>query len=314
MIKEKYSTGYEGIYIMAIKEKMKTMGRSIFFSILTILAPILFELLNIFTGSWVNENNEIIITNGKIVVILLALLYLYIMVRNEWKEFKEKSLQSNLKKKNDDYYREMENMSSLISYSSECVKKQNGYLKQGDAQIRELESLRFATTLCDILRKEFMNVFEAKNVTVNIYQKYHKGERLYSKMIAHEGHISQPKFYGLEKELKQKGNNYYCEKLMLKEERECAILLSHKEVANAFGIPIHKCKYYQYISMPIIDPITTQLKYFVEFNVHNKCEIRQNKNEVIDMLNEHFICFKEYMLLMISVENYAQTVKNKLEN
>lgn len=283
------------------------------------LGPIVFEIVNAVSGSWTDEEGHFVLTVGKLITIMVAMVYLVVIGILSCKEYKERNDIDSLISKIDAEiaYRNIlldtiKKIEELIGFSASNIHEQAKYLrKKNDTTIRELSIQKAATTVCtawyQLLRKKYKN----DNITVNIYHKYNNNSTLYSKMIAHEGYITQPKTFGIEKMLKRSNNNYFCERIMLSDNPSYVIKLNPYEVAKAFGKDEKTCKYKQYVAIPIFSNSNSCI-FLVEINVLNECALGDNKDEIMKFIDDHFIVLKEYLMLMIEMEGYVNVVGEKM--
>lgn len=308
------------IKLALIEENMKNKKQVLinFFKVsLPIVGPIVFEISNIVTGSWV-ENKEF--NARKVVTILLAIAYIVITVYQSLMENKRKQNIEELKKQIEDLNSEKEQfvntfnqMGNAISYSCKSLKTQAEVLrKNSNTEIRELSIVNFATTACTIWYTILTRKYGKEHITVNIYHKFRKSDaKEYETMIAHEGYITKPKYFGQERLLKVKKTSYYAEKILMKDNPEVVLLLTPETVAEAFNQSVERCKYKQYIAIPIIDK-TGKTCLMVEINAIEKSVFPEDSGFIKEFLNLHFSWLKEYLLLMINLEDYAQIVDYKL--
>ena len=283
--------------------------------VIYVAVPVLFEIVNEITGDWR-------LSVGKIVTACIGIGYLLYAITYSVREWKNRKNIDELQKKLDlesrksiDYQMDLKSVSDLIAFATKQINAQAGYLdKDNNTQIRELNLTNLATNACSSMFDTFSRVYKDVNFTVNIYYKYTRDGKNYSKMIAHEG-ISTPKFLGKEKELKVRGNHYYCEKLMIDENPDTEILLSKREVDNCFKLsPSNSGKYLQYIAIPIIDSYSKKLVFLLEINVmKGKLTIPiSDRQKVKEQINAHFTGYMDYMLQMIAIARYADIINNKL--
>ena len=65
------------------------------------------------------------------------------------------------------------------------------------------------------------------------------------------------------------------------------------------------------IAIPIIDR-AGKMRLMVEINVLDESMFLVDTGSIKKFLNLHFSCLKEYLLLMINMEDYARVVDQKL--
>lgn len=290
-------------------------------AIASVAGPVVFEIMDTISGEWLKENGQINWT-GKSITIICGIVYLGIVVCMTVAELREKKTIKSytdeikaLRDEDDMMKFTLTNIDNAIGYANENVRKQAEYLqKQNDSRIRELDIVNFATNACAICYEIFSRLWGKDYITVNIYQKFKEKDdkKIYTKMIAHEGHITQPKYFGHRRILKRGKDNYFCERIMLDENPSYVILLSPEDVARQFNIPVSKCKYKQYIAIPIFDA-SSKLRLLVEINVINKPVITNEESKVQEKIAQYFMCLKDYLLLMLSIENYASIVDDRNE-
>ena len=285
-----------------------------------IVGPIIFEIANIVTGSWITNDGEFNFSTGKFVTLLIAVAYLIVMIYWTFQDRKKKQNEEQLEKKIENLNSEKEQfintlneVGNVISYSCTGVKKQSEVLsKNNNTEIRELSIVNFATTACTVWYNILAEKYGKEHITVNIYHKYQKEDgKEYETMIAHEGHITQPKYFGQERLLKTRKNLYYAEKILMQDNPEIVLLLTPEKVAEAFNQNVANCKYKQYIAIPIIDR-AGKMRLMVEINVLGESLFLIDTGIIKESLNLHFSCLKEYLLLMINMEDYARIVDQKL--
>ena len=287
-------------------------------NLVTVLGPVVFEIVNTLTGEWTIQQGSFPISTGKLITILIAAIYLTLMVYFAYKDYEKKKIDKELSRKIMQMEKEKQFLllslgksGNEIAYASHSIKSQMQYLRTtNDTTVRELNVVHFATTVCSDWYNLMCQMYGDKHITVNVYHKYKKNERkIYQKMIAHEGYITQPRYFGQERLLRDKKNNYYSEQILLSNNPEYKILLNPKEVAAAFQKEVANCKYKQYIAIPICDD-NNNIIFLIEINVLDQIVIKEDEETFKSILNIYFSNFKEYMLMMINIEKYIQLFQN----
>ena len=299
---------------------MKQMMGQLLKIVIPIIGPIVFEISNIVTGSWITNDGRFNLSTGKFITLLIAIAYLTVIIYWTFKDRKKQQNEEQLEKKIEclssekgQFINILNEVGNVISYSCKGVKKQSEVLsKNNNTEIRELSIVNFATTVCTVWYNLLAEKYGKEHITVNIYHKYKKTDgKEYETMIAHEGHITQPKYFGQERLLKTRRNLYYAEKLLMQDNPEIVLLLTPDKVAEAFNKSVVNCKYKQYIAIPIIDR-AGKMRLMVEINVLDESMFLVDTGSIKKFLNLHFSCLKEYLLLMINMEDYARVVDQKL--
>lgn len=222
---------------------------------------------------------------------------------------------SELEKKTVLYKKSNETLCTLLAYMDEKIKSQIEFLKiHNKLDVRELNINSASTTIAKVIHQ---NIIEKSgqdtNVTVNIYSRFKDAGAEYSIMIAHEGHASQPSAFGVQKIISvDKKKNRYSDKILLSDSPDYRIFLTRKEVAKAFALREDKCKYNQYLGIPIrkMGGINIAL---IEIVVHGETTIWNNTDEAIQFAANYCEVLKEYILLMDRIYEQGKTIASKID-
>lgn len=284
-----------------------------------IIIPILFEIVNEITGDWINDSGSINFTIGKFITALIAIYYigqsLYYIVKDKSEESKieEQNKEIQEYKKQDNIYQLIvKSLCNILNYTTDKIKDQDEYYKRNSKINTEYVNIEVAATrLCESIYGGIIKLTDKEcDVTVNFYKKYSKNDRRdYSMMIAHEGYNTEPKNYGISKLLKMDRDTYYCEKLLIDDNFEAVFLKDKKEVAKAFGLKPDRCKYNQYVGIPI-RRFGSEKVALIEIVVHNECKVWETQEEVRIFMNRYCEPFKDYILLIDRLTLFYETIDN----
>ena len=295
-----------------MKEKRKKViwkSVIIFKEIFKMFSLIIFEVVNIVTGDWINpETSKLDITTGKFITLLIGTICIVINIYDYIKDRNSKIKNKNLSKENILLKKMINKYEQLINLT--CNGATEGIKEFDNVNIREIDILKNMTFFCQTIYELLIKIFSNdKNITVNIYHKFKVGKRLHSRMVAHEG-ITKPRNLFKDRILNGK-DKYYCEEIMLKENPEHIILLDPLEVSNRFNLKADKCKYKQYIAIPIVD-LDTKFRFLLEINILDECILEDDKNNIIDIIETYIMPFIEILVFLMETEKYANVVTNSL--
>lgn len=306
-----------------MKEKTKRRNwREYTNAILPFLGPILFEIANSVTGDWITAENKVNLSTGKCVTILIGIVYIIVMIYLicydiHHKKFIEKiELQlKNMKKKATMYEKSMDTVSDLLAYSGEKLKSQIDYLNEHNKiDVRDLNINAASTNIAKIIYQSIIerNGGDAK-FTVNIYSRANENGAEYLTMIAHEGQISQPGVLGVKRLLcSDKKKSRYCEKIVLSEAPDYRILLDKSQVAKAFNQNQSKCKYNQYLGIPVRRMGGMNIA-LIEIVAHNDTVLWETSDDAILFAANYCEVLKEYILLMDRMCEQGKAVARKMQ-
>ena len=290
--------------------------------IIPFLGPLAYEVANSITGDWTNKENKFNLSTGKVVTLLIGAAYIIAMVilvcYNEKKRKSVENLQyqvDELRREISVYKKSNETLCTLLAYLDEKIKSQIEYLKEHNKiDVRDLNINSAAATIAKII---YQNIMEESGqnikVTVNVYDRINNAGAEYSIMIAHEGHVSQPSVFGVSRVLAQgKKGTRFCEKILLSNSPDYRILLSKKEVAKAFSQNINKCKYNQYLGIPIRKMGGTNIA-LMEIVAHDDTVVWNTKDEAVQFAANYCEVLKEYILLMDRIYEQGKTIAEKVD-
>ena len=128
-------------------------------------------------------------------------------------------------------------------------------------------------------------------------------------MLAHEGYNTNPKNYGKNKLLKDDKNAFYCEHLLIDDNPEAIFWKNKEEVARAFRIKPDKCKYNQYVGIPVRRMGAGKVA-LIEIVVHNNSIVWNNQEEVRAFTSKFCEPFKDYILLIDRLSLMYEAIEN----
>lgn len=280
--------------------------------------PIIFEISNEITGNWTDASGKINIEIGKFVTILIGITYFVVLSYLTYKENKVgeeidvlKEEITDLKTQNGIFDKNVKSVCNILGYTTEKTKNQITYYKSNkEIDMSYVNATNAATIVCESIYESIIALSEEKRaITVNYYTKYvGADEKMYSEMIAHEGYNTTPKYYLIPKLLKMDKKAYFCERLLNNNNPDIVFLTSKHEIAKAFGVAEEKCKYNQYIGIPIRRFASDDNVALIEIVAHNDSVIWNDIEEVKDFVKLHCNIFSEYMLLVDMLTNLHGTV------
>lgn len=297
--------------------------RKNFKNIISFGGPILFEIVDQITGDWVNSDGKIGIGLGKFITILIGVSYFVVLSYITYKEKKETDQLENLeqelkdlKRNNNVYYNNTKSLCDILGYTTEKTKNQIiGYRRNREIDTSYINATNAATIVCECIYKNILDLIEAnQDITVNYYRKY-IGEdgKTYTEMIAHEGYNTTPKYYMIPKLLKIDKKSYFCEKLLENNNPDIIFLASKEEVAKAFGMQKDKCKYNQYVGVPIRRFASNENVALIEIVAHNNSIMWKDIEHVKKFVQYYCGIFEEYFFLIDMLANLYGTV-NKYQD
>lgn len=290
--------------------------------IVPFLGPLAFEISNSITGDWFDETKKLNLSTGKVITTLIGLVYIivmsYLLYQSEKKKKCANSLQAELEeltKKSKAYEKSNETVCTLLAYLRDKIKEQIDFFKEHNKiDVRNLNINSASATICKIIYQNIMeNNREDIKITVNMYDKVNKVGTEYSMMIAHEGHASQPDAFGVYKILKpEKSNTRFCDKILMSNSPDYRILLNKKDVAKAFGQSSSKCKYNQYLGLPIRKKGGTNIA-LIEIVAHDNTAIWKTEDEARQFAANYCEILKEYVLLMDRIYEQGEVIARKMD-
>lgn len=303
-----------------------TKDKSGFEKVLNMLVPfagpLIFEVVNVITGDWVNAEGKFYLSTGKLITALIGLTYIVVMIillyRNE-KENKTISVLQGLlddaEKRLNAYEKTNETACTLLAYLRDKIKEQIDYFKDHNKiDVRNLNINSASATICKMI---YQNIEESSGadvkITVNMYDKISENGTEYSMMIAHEGHISQPDAFGVRKILKSdKANMRYCDRILMSNSPDYRIWLEKKDVAKAFGINPLKCKYNQYMGLPIRKKGGINIA-LIEIVAHEDSVIWEDEDAAKVFAAEYCEILKEYVLLLDRMYEQGEIIAQRID-
>ncbi len=288
--------------------------------VIPFLGPIAFEFSNSVTGEWLNAQKKLNLSTGKIITLLIGVAYIVVMICLLWYDEKKKRYADNLQMQLDElqkrtkvYEHSNETLRILLAYLEDKIKAQIDYLREhGKIDVRDLNINSASANIARIIYKIISDNSTDIKLSVNIYDRTIESGPEYTTMIAHEGHVSQPSAFGVPKVLSpDKSNNRYCEKVILSNKPDYRILLTKEEVAKAFNQSLNKCKYNQYLGIPIrkLGGINIAL---IEIVAHDKAVIWKTEDEAIQFAADYCETLKEYILLIKRIYEQGEAIARKI--
>ena len=284
--------------------------------------PLIFEIVNNVTGDWVNAEGKFYLSTGKLITILIGLTYIVVMGILLYRSEKEnkslnvlQGLLNDAEKSLRAYEKTNETACTLLAYLRDKIKEQIDYFKEHNKiDVRNLNINSASATICKMI---YQNIEESNDIdikiTVNMYDKISENGTEYSMMIAHEGHVSQPDAFGVRKILKSdKTNMRYCDKILMSNSPDYKILLEKKDVAKAFGINHLKCKYNQYMGLPIRKKGGTNIA-LIEIVAHEDTVIWENEDAAKVFAAEYCEILKEYVLLLDRMYEQGEAIAQRMD-
>jgi len=292
-------------------------------TIIPFIGPLAFEISNSVTGDWLTEEGKFNLSTGKFITLFIGFAYIIVMIcilcYNEKKERCADELQmqlDGLRKRTAVYEKSNETLCTLLAYLAEKLKEQIDFWKEHERI--DVRNLNINSASAHIARIIYQSIIESSDngnpkITVNIYNRESKSGAEYSMMIAHEGHASHPDAFGVMRILSpDKNNNRYCEKILLSNSPDYRIWLNKKDVAKAFGQNIMKCKYNQYLGIPIRKMGGVNIA-LIEIVVHGNTVIWKTKDEATQFAANYCEILKEYILLMDRIYEQGTAIACRLE-
>lgn len=291
-------------------------------NIIIFLGPILFEISNQVTGNWTDESGKLSIGVGKFVTILIGASYFialsYITYKEKGNEDKVTELKNQLnelKRKNNVYDNNTKSLCDILGYTTEKTRNQiTDFKKKGEIDTSFVNATNAATIVCESIYKNIIGLLNKyQDITVNYYRKYCGDDgKAYTEMIAHEGYNTTPKFYMIPRLLKIDKKSYFCERLLENNNPDIVFLKTKGDVAKAFGIQEDKCKYNQYVGIPIRRFASNEKVALIEIVAHNSSIMWNDIEEVRKFAQCYCAVFEEYFLMIDMLANLYGTV-NKVQ-
>ena len=148
--------------------------RLLVLTILTVLLPIAYEIVDAITGDWKNKEGEF--CKVKIYAIIIIIIYLIIVIVNAVIEFNEKDAIDDLKKESGVLKKVVTLISDYMNYSNRGISKQSKYLAEdADVTIRELEIQGYATYVSKGIYEILTKIFGKEHLTVNASLNFLEG-------------------------------------------------------------------------------------------------------------------------------------------
>lgn len=114
---------------------MKQMMGQLLKILIPIIGPIVFEISNIVTGSWITNDGRFNLSTGKFITLLIAIAYLTVIIYWTFKDRKKQQNEEQLEKKIEclssekgQFINILNEVGNVISYSCKGVKKQSEVL------------------------------------------------------------------------------------------------------------------------------------------------------------------------------------------
>lgn len=290
--------------------------------IIPFIGPLIFEISNSVTGDWITQENRLNLSMGKVITLFIGFAYIIVMIcilcYNEKKKKCADELLvqlHELEKKISVYEKSNETLCTLLAYLGEKLKAQIEFLKEhGKIDVRDLNINSASANIAKII---YQSITENNNgnlkITVNIYSRSNESGVEHSTMIAHEGHASQPSAFGVPRVLSaDKNNNRYCDRVLLSNSPDYRILLEKKDVAKAFNQNQNKCKYNQYLGIPIRKMGGVNIA-LIEIVAHNDTVIWETQDEAAQFAANYCEVLKEYILLMDRIYEQGKAVAHKMD-
>lgn len=146
-----------------------------------------------------------------------------------------------------------------------------------------------------------------------MYNRYKENGIEYTNMIAHEGYVSQPAAFGTPRILfPNKEPGRYSDKVLSSNSPDYRIYLTKNSVAKAFGLSNMKCKYSQYLGIPIRKRGGNNIA-LIEIVLHDDCFIWENKGEATHFAADYCEILKEYVLLVDKLNEQGIVIANRMD-
>ena len=125
--------------------------------IVPFLGPVLFEIANSVTGEWVTAENKLSLSTGKVITIIIGIVYIGVMIYLIWiDKLNRKTVDEienaleDMKKRETMYKKSMNTVCNLLAYSGEKLKNQIEYLKEHDRiDVRDLNINAASTNIAN---------------------------------------------------------------------------------------------------------------------------------------------------------------------
>lgn len=290
-------------------------------TIIPFIGPIAFEISNVISGDWVDKSGKFYLSSGKLITSIIGISYIicmiYLLIKSSKYENNIEDLENKIKdEKNriNSYEKSVDSMCTLLAYTSNNVNEQIDFFRSnGKIDVRNININTAATTICKIIYDNICDTTDSTiKITVNMYEKYKEDGKMYSTMIAHEGHASNPSAFGIKRLLKKSKGTRYSEKIMMDNAPDYKIILDKAGVARAFGQNSSGCKYSQYLAIPIRKKGGDTIA-LIEIVAHNNSVIWKTEDEANEFVAKYCEIFKEYVLLINQLYEQNETFAHKLE-
>ena len=279
-------------------------------------------------GRWNN-----ILTNGKIIVIVLVVIYIAYIIYMAYYEYKRADLEKSigeLKFENekqleriDTYDKILDSLCNIINISQRQINE----LSKEIVSNENLDLLNWnfnsvATYICndvvDILKKISKN---GTDITANIYIKknINKGRKAqtYIKMISHSGGLNSPPKILYMDLLLSKRKDWQYAKIFLNNNPKITIYHSEEEIKKNFkyngSINSYDGEYTQYIGIPISCSGGNILSS-LEIISHHGTIIADSKEEILELINKYIIVYRNFALLSHKIEKGLRAKRIPVEN
>lgn len=297
--------------------------RKNFKNIIIFGGPIIFEIADQVTGDWINKSGKLHIGIGKFITIIIGIAYFGVLSYITYKEKKDADVLEELKekireisRKNSVHDNNVKSLRDILGYTTEKTKDQISiYKKSKEVNTSYINATNAATIVCESIHKSILDLLsEHQDITVNYYSKYvGEDNKVYTEMIAHEGYNTTPQFYKIPKLLKIDKKAYFCEKLLYNNNPDIVFLATKEEVAKAFGILPNKCKYNQYVGIPIRRFASNDNVALIEIVAHNQSIMWNDIEDVRKFEQCYCGIFEEYVLLIDMLANLYGTINKYQE-
>lgn len=289
-------------------------------NIVIIAGPVLYEFMNQITGEWVDDLGNWNIGIGKFITIVVGIGYLIQVIIFASKDRKYDEIISEktgeitkLKKSLDTYKKNAKSLCNIYGYTTEKIRLQiTDYKREQIIPTYYLNLTNAATIVCEQIYNNIVDLSMGDcDITVNYYTKYKQGRTFYTEMIAHEGVTTQPKYYKVRRLLKIDSDSYYCEKILDDDNPDYVFLDNKAAVTKAFKIRADKCKYNQYVGVPIQRVGSNEIIALIEIVMHNNTIVWKTQDEVRSFISRYCNQFKEYFLLIDALSIFYETINER---
>lgn len=299
--------------------------------IITIIPFIIGVLDNATEWKDTQGNTTNIITNGKIIVIILAVLYIiYViyMAYIERQRDKHNKVIAELEK-------DIDQKNTLLEIYKVTFESINHLMNVSQKEINTLSKQIISSNNLDLINwnfesisnyicKDIVNILSqisksGTDISVNIYtrhkQKSGRNTQDYIKMIAHWGGINSEPSILYSNILLNKKKDFQYAKLFLSNNPQIVVYPTEEEIRQNFkfnGSPKdYDGEYTQYIGIPISCSAGNILSS-LEIISHHGTIIADTKEELLEIINKYIIVYRNYALLTHKIEKglRAKRVEN----